>query len=559
MDSGTKQFRYSKRAVIFFFVCVIVFSAIMEVFYALTQSDTFVLILMWVPGIAGLIACFLTLRDNGERASIKGAFSLIGIRRSKVWYVCLGVILPLIYLFVPYRIYWTMHPEYFSSAGTTVLSLLIYGVIYICISMLTALGEELGWRGFMLPALLERMGLVKVMIVVNLFWCLWHYGLLIFGGYMEGTPLWYKLPAFTLCIFPVGVMTVLLTIWSKSVWPAAFLHAAHNAFDQAMLSPLTQGDDRMYFVSETGVFTILCAWILAVVMLVIHVNRQTIYKSEEGKQKVLALYDAQLERLGIPHKDLYVETSFGTTHLIETGNFEGEPLLVFHGGNATTAYNLLYCDFLFEDFHVFAVDTIGQPGKSAETSLSAANYAYGVWAGEVIDRIGHSPISLFGGSFGGGIIAKTMCAVPDKIKRVVIYIPSGIRNTIQLKNARLLYPMTMFALTRKDEWLKRAFLYMALVEENITDDVFETAKLSILHTKVKTLMPTNVSASRMKKCQAPTLVMAAELDCLFPGPCVLKRAKKIIPNCETYLLEGRGHMHFLSDEEKRMIVEFLLK
>ena len=72
---------------------------------------------------------------------------------------------------------------------------------------------------------------------------------------------------------------------------------------------------------------------------------KTIYRSEKGKKEILDLYDAQLARLGRPYKDIYVETSFGKTHLIETGNPQGEPLLVFHGGNATTAYNLLACDF----------------------------------------------------------------------------------------------------------------------------------------------------------------------------------------------------------------------
>ena len=68
---------------------------------------------------------------------------------------------------------------------------------------------------------------------------------------------------------------------------------------------------------------------------------KSIYRSEEGKNKIIELYDSQLARLPVPWKDVYVQTSFGSTHLIETGNHDGEPLLVFHGGNATTAYNLL--------------------------------------------------------------------------------------------------------------------------------------------------------------------------------------------------------------------------
>ena len=287
--------------------------------------------------------------------------------------------------------------------------------------------------------------------------------------------------------------------------------------------------------------------------------QKTIYKSEEGKQKILELYDRQLERLNIPYRDLYVETSFGKTHLIETGSLEGEPLLLFHGGNATTAYNLLTCDFLFKDFHIYAVDTIGHPGKSAETSLSAFNYDYGKWVGEVIDALGYEQISLFGGSFGGGIIAKAMCTVPEKIKRALLYIPSGIKNAFQLKNVRMMFPMMMYWVTGKDTWFKKTLLPMAITEDNITDEIIETAKLSIDHAKIKTAMPTNVSASKMAGCKAPALVMAAEKDCLFPGKGVLERAAKIIPNCETYLIKGRGHMHFLNDAEKKRIVQFLLE
>lgn len=112
----------------------------------------------------------------------------------------------------------------------------------------------------------------------------------------------------------------------------------------------------------------------------------TIYKSEKGKQEILELYNRQMKRLSVPYSDKYVSTSFGETHLIETGNPAGIPLLVFHGGNATTAYNLLACDFLMDDFHIYAVDTIGHPGKSAQVSLSPRNNDYGKWAGEVIDQ-----------------------------------------------------------------------------------------------------------------------------------------------------------------------------
>ena len=75
---------------------------------------------------------------------------------------------------------------------------------------------------------------------------------------------------------------------------------------------------------------------------------RTIYKSIAGKNKIIELYDEQLNRLNVSYKDVYIKTSFGTTHNIETGSLEKELLLVFRGGNAIT-YNLLTCDFLLQN------------------------------------------------------------------------------------------------------------------------------------------------------------------------------------------------------------------
>lgn len=98
---------------------------------------------------------------------------------------------------------------------------------------------------------------------------------------------------------------------------------------------------------------------------------------------------------------------------------------------------------------------------------------------------------------------------------------------------------------------------MAIEEENIDSDFYETAKCVIDNVKIKVGMPSNVFPSDMKKCKAPTLVMAAEKDCLFPAHLVIPQAKNIIPNCDTYLLKNRGHIHYMTEAEKQKIVDFL--
>lgn len=282
---GEKRIR--RKAFIVFFLLVVSFSAILEVLYCSGGPEWTVALLMWIPALSAFAAAAVSLRENSESFSFIKLFRLTGIKRCRFRYLLLGIAIPFLYLFIPYRIYWTMHPENFAYSGVSFLivmkDLLLYTVVYVFLSLLTAAGEEIGWRGFMLPALLERIGEKKAITAVSLFWCLWHLPLLIWGGYMEGTPLWYQLIAFLFCIFPIGVIAALLTIRSGSVWPAAFLHAAHNAFDQAVFGVITRGDDRMYYVSETGLLTILCAWITAVIIYVLYKRNQKPHENKPAR------------------------------------------------------------------------------------------------------------------------------------------------------------------------------------------------------------------------------------------------------------------------------------
>lgn len=250
-----------------------------------------------------------------------------------------------------------------------------------------------------------------------------------------------------------------------------------------------------------------------------------IYNTPQGKQMIIALYDEQLSRIKTPYQDIYIDTSFGKTHLVETGNPDGLPLLVFHGGNATTAYNLLVSQFLLDDFHISA--------------------------------LGFAKIRCFGGSFGAGILAKTMCVAPEKIEKVVLYVPSGIKNAPAISLISMAFPMMLYWITHKQKWFIKTLLPMAVSEDNIDSDTLETAKCSIDNAKIKAGMPSNVYPDDMSKCLAPTLILAGEKDCMFSAKLVIPQAEKMIANCTTYLMQGRGHLHRLTEMEEQKIVQFL--
>ena len=266
-----KEFTVTNKVLIIFFVIVIILSSTVEALIITRGPDLLYLALMWIPALSAIIASLISFREKKNELSVKNLLSFLYIRKCKISYILLAVLIPLVYLLIPYLVYWKTHPDNYGYTGVALtvvlkdcLPMMIIGIFP---SVLSALGEEIGWRGFMLPAVSERTGSTKALFITGLFWAAWHLPLLAFGDYMSGAPVWYKLPAFVLCIVPVGIIIGSLTYMSKSVWPAAFLHAAHNNYDQAVFGVITRGDDKMYYVSETGLLTIVCTWLIAILIL----------------------------------------------------------------------------------------------------------------------------------------------------------------------------------------------------------------------------------------------------------------------------------------------------
>ncbi|MOA46884.1 Carboxylesterase YbfK [compost metagenome] len=98
-------------------------------------------------------------------------------------------------------------------------------------------------------------------------------------------------------------------------------------------------------------------------------SKSTIYKSEEGKKSILHAYDAYLKMLEINFERVNVNTRFGKTHTLVTGPENGKPLFIFQGGNCINPMTLSWFLPLMKEYRIYAPDTIGHPGYSAETRI----------------------------------------------------------------------------------------------------------------------------------------------------------------------------------------------
>lgn len=97
---------------------------------------------------------------------------------------------------------------------------------------LLALGEEIGWRGYLYPVLRERFSLLQTHLLVGLIWSLWHlpinlqgynYGLLYFGYPWLGV-----LAMFVFC-FSLSILLSWVREKTGSIWASALMHGSINA------------------------------------------------------------------------------------------------------------------------------------------------------------------------------------------------------------------------------------------------------------------------------------------------------------------------------------------
>jgi membrane protease YdiL (CAAX protease family) len=165
--------------------------------------------------------------------------------------------------FIPYP------KELLDRLGFTSVPLFIllkYPKLFV-LGSLAALGEELGWRGFMLPRMLEANS-KRSYLWSALIWGMWHYPLILWGDYATSAMPPISLILFTFMILSSGVFIAWLRVESGSLWVAVFYHACHNIFLQSAFRPFTKyGPSDPILGNESGVIPCLLYFLIVLIGL----------------------------------------------------------------------------------------------------------------------------------------------------------------------------------------------------------------------------------------------------------------------------------------------------
>jgi pimeloyl-ACP methyl ester carboxylesterase len=275
-------------------------------------------------------------------------------------------------------------------------------------------------------------------------------------------------------------------------------------------------------------------------------SQRSIYTSSEGESIIHTLYDRQLSHLDIAAESRMVATRFGDTHVLLAGPGDGMPLVMLQGGNTTSPITLGWFMPLINKYRVYAIDTIGHPGKSTPVRLSPRDDSYGQWLVDVLDALELERVAMLAGSYGAGILLRTAAYAPERISQAVLLIPSGI---VSIPTSTMLFdllvPLVLYRLAPNRDRLLRVLRPMFL-NEPIPEEVIEITEAVFRHVHIEPEMPRNVTGEEMARFTAPILVLAGEKDRLFPAQQVIARARQVFPNLVAADIIP-GSPHFISE------------
>jgi pimeloyl-ACP methyl ester carboxylesterase len=274
----------------------------------------------------------------------------------------------------------------------------------------------------------------------------------------------------------------------------------------------------------------------------------SVYKSEEGKRKVLGLYKSLIGKLEVPYEERYVDTSYGRTYMIEAGNDDSPAVFLFHGSCSNSAMWFGDLRILAEHFHVFAVDIIGEPGNSAENRLDTSADDYANWIKELLDAQNINKAVLIGNSFGGWMSLKFATVYPERVSKLVLIAASGITP------AKFSFIFKSIIYTMQGEKGLKKLNRMVFGTDDIPDEVIEVSNMIMENFNPMLGALPEYKDDKLKKLTMPVMYIAGENDATVNAHKTAQRIKELIPHADAELINNCGHVIYNAMD---MIMPFL--
>lgn len=268
-----------------------------------------------------------------------------------------------------------------------------------------------------------------------------------------------------------------------------------------------------------------------------------LFKSKKHEDNYMTAYNRTLSLWPVAYKSIYVDTEYGTTHVLASGPEDGEPLILLNGFGFSATMWYPNVKVLSAKFRVYAVDVIGEFNRSVVKKHFIARSDYAKWLSELMDRLGLEQADFIGHSNGGWHVLNYTMHAPHRVKRIVLlapaasFVPFTKQFGIRLLAANLIRTRSVII-----EFCARWFVgkeNREQVSEYLIEQFYHGIKG--FGWKYKVMIPSVYRDEELTAIQAPVLLMIGDKEVIYNHERVFARARKLIPHIQTVSIPGVGH------------------
>jgi len=313
---------------------------------------------------------------------------------------------------------------------------------------------------------------------------------------------------------------------------------------------------------KTSVISSKVLILISIIMLsksnVQEVTGQSIYNNSENKELIYKLYDEKLSRWPVSYENIDVETTYGKTNIIASGDINNPAVFLIHPMGLTATVWLPNVAALSEHYRVYAVNTIGDLGKSELADYD--NYPrkginWSEWLEEIMAKLEINRCDVIAGSMGGWI-SMNFAIHSRKVDHLVLLGPMGIKSNTLGVMSRLM-GIVLFPTERN----KKALTKWVLGDSQVVNDELAIYMNTAMNCAGRLPTPSHIKKKELKKIESKTLLVLGEHDNAIGNPKKnLRYANKHFRNIEVVVMNS-GHIISMQKAEQinPLILSFLAK
>jgi pimeloyl-ACP methyl ester carboxylesterase len=274
-----------------------------------------------------------------------------------------------------------------------------------------------------------------------------------------------------------------------------------------------------------------------------------VFRTEEIRAKLMAIYDEGLRHWPVPLETFFVDTRYGRTHVIASGDPAAPPLVMTHPAAVGGFVWSSIIAPLSQQRRTYALDTIGDFGRSELADpdrYPKKGRHYSAWLDDVYEGLTITQADLVAGSMGGWIAMNHASYAPARVRRLVLLGPMGLppwRATLAV-----LFPF-MWYLARPTPAKLDRIIFRSLGEGERVNREFRPWMQNMAKGKPKTGQPIRIPSRRLRRIKAPTLVILGGKDGLVGDPIAAAKRARNIPDCQIEILPRAGHIMSVDEPE----------